>query len=391
MNDFIYANKTELVFGKDAELKVGERLQGFGAKRVLICFGQGSAEKSGLLQRIESQLKKHGIDYVKYGGICANPLKSHTLQGVQFAKDNHADFILAIGGGSVIDAAKCIAAGAVNTNVWNFYDGTQSEDELTHALPVGAVLTIPAAGSEGSTASVIRDEKSGKKYAVSAEVLRPAFAFINPELCKTLPPYQIANGVSDILAHLMERYFSPQEDIILTDKLLTGAMQAMFEIAPKLYKNPQSYTNWAQLCLLGTLAHNGMLDIGRDIQDWATHQIENTFLSGVYNIAHGAGLSIIFCAWLKTVANTKPKKILQFCSEVLHAGGKDSQEIIANGIRALESFYTSLNLPITLFDVQINADEVKKLVQSAYHEKTILGGYGRLTKNNILQLIETAR
>jgi hypothetical protein len=390
MQDFIYHNKTELLFGKDKELLIGARLKEFGAKNVLLCYGQGSVIKSGLLGKIKELLTVEGIDYCDYGGVCANPSKSHALSGIDFARANNADFVLAVGGGSVIDEAKCIAVGAVNDDIWKYFEGKDDVSKLTRALPMGAVLTLPAAGSEGSMNSVIRDEKTGRKYALGTELIRPRYAFVNPEHCFTLPKYQIANGISDILAHLMERYFSPQDNVSVTDGLLTGAMQAMLRIAPKVYGDNTNYDYCLELCLLGTLAHNGMLNMGRGIQDWATHNMENAFLSGVNNIAHGAGLAILFPAWLKYVSKTKPAKILQFAIEVMGAQGCTDEEIIGNGIAALVAFYKSLGLPVTLGDAGLSVCNVKKLVKQVYGSGTALGGYGRLSPCDIEKVIELA-
>lgn len=260
----------------------------------MICYGGGSVINSGLLKKITDALIKEKINFVEFSGISANPLKNHALKGIDFAKKNKVDFVLAIGGGSVIDTAKCIAAGAVNNNVWKFYQTEDDAVDLERALSLGVVLTIPAAGSEGSSGSVIRDEKTGIKYAIMAECLRPKFAFINPEYCFTLPKEQIANGASDILAHLLERYFSPQDNIMVTDKLLTAAMQAIIEISPKVYNDNTNYNYWSEFCLLGTLAHNGMLDMGRNIQDWASHIIKIIFYQVRITLHMGLGFQLYF-------------------------------------------------------------------------------------------------
>ena len=389
MLDFIFEYKTELLFGKNKELLVGERVKNIGAKRVLICYGQASAKKSGLLDNIIDSLEQAKVKYFEYGGVRANPAKSHALAGIDFAKDNQIDFVLALGGGSVIDEAKCIAVGALHDNGWSFYEN--SIQSPTKALPIGAVLTLPAAGSENSTASVIRDEKTGRKHSIHAECIRPRFAFINPELCFSLPKNQIANGSSDILAHLMERYFSPQDNVVISDKLLTGAMQGLFEIAQRVYNDNTNYDYWSELCLIGSLAHNDMLSLGREKQDWGCHSIENMLLSGIYNTAHGTGLAIIFPAWLKYVSKTKPSKVLQFAIEIMGAEGKTSEEIISNGIKKLERFYKSLNLPVTLAEINIAANDVKKLVSTYYKPNTVLGGYGELKISDIEKVIELAK
>jgi len=388
MTNFNYKNACKIIFGKNDESVLAQEIKNQGAKRVLIHYGKNSIVKSGLLGRITLALKNLGIKYFEHGGVSANPLRSHALEGISLVKKNKIDFILAVGGGSVIDSAKMICAGAVNKNIWDFYD---SKKELKGALPLGVVLTIPAAGSEGSTASVVKDDKTGIKRVLSRECLRPAFAFVNPELCATLPKEQVAYGASDILAHLLERYFSPEENVVVTDKLLTGAIQSMFVIAPKVYKNPAEYDSMAEFCLLGTLAHNGMLALGRNIQAWESHPIEMSFISGHYNFAHGQGLSIIFPAWLKYMAEKKPGKVLQFAKEVMKATGKTDAETMKKGIVYLEKFFKSLNLPVSLKELNIDVSEAKEVVKTVFPTDVVLGGYGKLSLDDILNIVDLAK
>lgn len=386
MQNFKFNNKSKIIFGKNDESVIAEEIKSLGAKKVMIHYGMNSIVKSGLLGRIQSALDNAKIKYIKFGGVKANPTKTHAIKGVEIARKNKVDFVLAVGGGSVIDSAKAICAGAVNKDIWTYYINAEKAKTLTAALPLGVVLTIPAAGSECSTASVLQDDDNlGAKYCLSQPPLRSKFAFINPELCTTLPKEQVAYGASDILAHLLERYFSTDENVVVTDKLLTGAMQAMFEIAPKVYADPTDYQNMAELCLLGTLAHNGMLNMGRISQDWGTHQIDNTLLSGIKNIAHGAGLAVVFPAWLKHVAKTKPTKILQFAREVMGCSS------IADGIAGLEKFYKSLGLATTLKGVGFDVNEIKGLVKTAFPADIVLGGYGQLSQSDIESVVVLAR
>ena len=382
MENFTYQNKTKLIFGRNDESVIAAELKNHGAKKVLVHYGQNSIIKSGLLGRTKDALNKAGIKYIEFGGVKANPLRSHALEGITLAKQEKVDFILAIGGGSVIDSAKCIAVGAVNSKVWDFYTGKK---ECIKALPVGVVLTIPAAGSENSRSTVIVDDKSGLKYSFGCEVLRPVFAVINPVICATLPKEQVAYGASDILAHLLERYFSPDPNIGLTDKILTGAIRQMFIVAPRAYADPTKYESMAEFCLIGTLAHNGMLALGRVNQDWGTHVIENKVLSGAHDVAHGAGLAVIFPAWLKHVAKTKPSKILQFANEVM------DEKTIDKGIAKLEAFYKSLGLETTLGGLGIKLDEARKFACIAFNKDTVLGEYGQLSFDDILKILEIAK
>jgi len=402
MNNFIYTNKCEIIFGDLPEADVAHAIKRRGANRVMIVYGSGSVIKSGLLARIKKALEAESIDYVEHGGVVTNPLLSHALDGVKLAKAENVDFILAVGGGSAIDAAKFIAVGAINgQDAWKIFKN--AEREGYDALPVASVLTIPAAGSECSTASVIREDKTGIKYAIGSEVIRPKFAFINPRLCMTLPKEQVAYGASDIFAHLLERYFTPQHNVVFTDKLLEGAMRAMIEVAPMVYKvqsgdisildgaYKDGFGVWSELCLMGTLAHNSMLSLGRDIQDWATHRMENKLLSGIHNIAHGAGLAILFPAWMKHVSKTKPAKIAQFAREVMGVNGKNDTMVIRKGIAALQNFYKSMGLAQSLTEMNIDHKEVKKAAKKIFKADTILGGYGELTPKDIMKIIDLAK
>jgi alcohol dehydrogenase YqhD (iron-dependent ADH family) len=391
MNDFVYSNKTKLIFGKDVENKIGSEIKLLGYTNILIVYGQQSVIKSGLLDRTKASLTNAGLQFVEFGGVSANPTKSHMLQGVELAKSKGVDFVLGVGGGSVIDEAKAIAVGAVNDDVWRIFTDNNAASKMTKVLPTGAVLTLPAAGSENSTASVIRDEISGRKYSIGGnELIRPAIAFVNPELMFTLPKVQIANGASDMLAHMLERYFSPQTDVVATDYLLMGGIQAVLDIAPKLYKDNTNYQLWLEFCLLGTVAHNNMLSMGRNKQDWGTHVMENQFLSGVYNIAHGTGLAILFLSWLKLMLNKKPQKILQFCKQVMKAQGDDDTQVIKNGIENLRLFYKSLDLPVSLSEVNIEPNAVKEIAKQIFDKKTKLGAYGELNIDDMIQIIDFA-
>jgi len=382
MQNFSYQNQSKIIFGKNDESVLAAEIKNQGAKTVLIHYGQNSIVKSGLLARVKKALDNESIKYVEHGGVQANPLRNHALQGVDLAIKNKVDLVLAIGGGSVIDSAKLICAGAVNDDIWSYY--TDKTKQIKGALPLGVVLTIPAAGSECSTGSVVKDERNGRKYVLSHNFLRSRFAFVNPEYCNTLPKEQVAYGASDILAHLLERYFSPEQNVTVTDKLLTGAIQAMFEIAPKVYKDPSDFESMAEFCLLGTLAHNGMLALGRVVQAWESHPIEMAFISGHYDHAHGQGLAIIFPAWMKYVSKTKPAKVLQFAKEVMQ------ESTIEKGIAKLEAFFKSLGLAVTLKELNIKVAEAQEIVKTAFAKDVILGGFGELTLDDILNVVALA-
>jgi len=377
MNDFIFENSCRIIFGKHDESLIANEIKRVGANKVLVVYGSERIRESGLLGKIIDGLDSQGIEHVEFGGVVANPLRSHATSGVELAIARKIDFVLAVGGGSVIDAAKYIAVGAVpNQSAWEIFQSGAQPNEMT-ALPVGAVLTLPAAGSECSIASVIRDNETGKKFALGSEKIRPRFAFINPEYCISLPKEQIGYGASDIFAHLLERYFSPQNNVRFTDYLLEGAMRAMIEIAPKLYSNSKSYELWAEFCIIGTLAHNNMLDMGRDEQDWATHKMENKLLSGTHNIAHGAGLAILFPAWMKYVSKTKPERITAFYNNVISIDG-------------LQAWYRSIGLAQSLGELDIDYKVVKADAEKTFNG-IILGKYSQLDLPSILKIIELAK
>ncbi|MCL1944448.1 MAG: iron-containing alcohol dehydrogenase [Firmicutes bacterium] len=390
MNDFVYYNNTKLIYGKGVENQIGDNIKQLGFKNILIVYGQNSVVQSGLLDRVKSSLSASGLKFVEFGGVVANPTKTHMLQGVEISRQQKVDFVLGVGGGSVLDEAKAIAIGAVNDDVWSFFE-RENKPKLNKCLPIGAMLTLPATGSENSTATVIRDEKTGFKASFGHDLMRPVLAFVNPQLMFTLPKVQIANGASDMLAHMMERYFSPQTDVVATDYLLKAGMQAVFEIAPKLYRDNHNYQLWNEFCLLGTVAHNGMLSLGRTEQDWGTHNIENLYLSGTHNIAHGTGLAITFTAWLKYMSNKRPNKILQFAKEVMGATGNTDREIMDSGIANLVSFYKSIDLPISMADVGIDYKQVNSQVNNHYNSQSRVGAYGQLNDADIKAIFELAK
>ena len=380
MLNFTYENKCEIHFGKLSESHIAECIKKFGGKCVLLHYGGGSIKTTGLYNRVTQALAQAKLKVVELGGVRPNPSKTLAMQGIELARREKIDFILAIGGGSVIDSAKCIAAGVNQKDVWEFFEKKRDISELNDVLPIGAVLTIPAAGSECSTSCVIRNETDNLKYTIGSELIRPRFAFINPEYCSTLPVNQIANGASDIFAHLFERFFAEDTvtDAIVTDKILVGAMLAVLEVAPKVFKDVTNYNNLANLCLIGTLAHNGMLNMGRGRGCWASHWLDMTLMSGLKDIAHGEGLAISIPAYLKFMQKKKPARVEQFTREVI-------------GVAGLEKFYKSIGLPTRLTDMKIDVAKILPLVESAFAGLVPLGGYGQLTIDEIKKIVELAK
>ena len=306
MKDFRYCLPTRFVFGHGAEQKAGEELAALGATRVLIHYGGGSAVRSGLIDRLEKDLREHGMEVLRLGGAMPNPRDDKVYEGIELVRREKIDFLLAVGGGSAIDSTKAIAHGACyDGDFWDFFCG---KAKVEKTMPFGAVLTTSAAGSESSNSSVIMQESTKIKRGLSTEFNRPRIAFMNPELAMTVPKYQIASGATDILAHIMERYFTCETEVDLTDRLCEAAMQAVIRATRIAVKDPTNYDAQAQLMWGGTIAHNETVGVGR-VGDFGSHQIEHE-LSALYDVAHGAGLAVVFPAWLRFHL-TKPEHVMR--------------------------------------------------------------------------------
>ena len=288
MNNFNFYSPTYFVFGKERENETGKYVSRFGGKKVLIHYGSGSVVRSGLLDRVKKSLQESSIAFCELGGVVPNPRSGLVYKGVEICKNEKVDFILAVGGGSVIDSAKAIALGAVyDGDFWDFYNGKRVEK----ALPVATILTLTAAGSEGSTGSVITHENGMLKRAANSDLLRPVFSILNPELTCSLPPYQTACGATDMMAHVMERYFTNTKNVEITDRLCEGILLTIINETPKVLADPNNYDARANLMWAGMVAHNDICGVGRE-QDWSSHNLEHE-LSGLYDVAHGAGLSVM--------------------------------------------------------------------------------------------------
>lgn len=389
MNNFTFKNETEMIFGKDTQKKVGAYTANYG-KKVLMHYGGGSIKKSGLYQEILDSLKQENVDYVELGGVVANPRLSLVKEGIEICRREKVDFILAVGGGSVIDSAKTIAAGALyEGDCWDFFVG---KAPVIQSVPLGVVLTIPAAGSETSNSAVITNEEGWFKKGMGGPTLRPVFAILNPELTFTLPDYQTACGVSDMLAHVMERYFTNTTHVELTDRLCEGIMKTIVHQGLRVIKNPMDYDARAEIMLAGTVAHNDLAGVGRH-QDWASHGIEHE-LSGIYDIAHGAGLSIVFPAWIKYNYSKNPEKFAQFAHRVFDMEYQfdNMEETIHKGIEALEHFYRQMGLPIRLSDLNIGEDRFEEMAKKATdNDAYTIGGLNSLSSADIIKIYELAR
>ena len=389
MNNFVFYSPTEFVFGKDTEGQVGELSQKYGARKVMIVYGGGSAQRSGLLDRVKASLDKAGLSWCELGGVQPNPTDGTVYQGIELAKKENIDLLLAVGGGSVIDTAKAIAAGVpYSGDFWDFFEG---KAKVEAALKVAVVLTIPAAGSEGSGNAVITKEATLQKLGIKVPgLLRPVFSIMNPELTYTLPPFQTACGAADMMAHIMERYFSNTPDVELTDRISEGVLKAIIEEAPKAMKNPQDYGARANLMWAGMVAHNDTCGVGRE-EDWSSHALEHE-VSAVYGVAHGAGLSVIFPAWLTWMTTHNLPKLVQFAVRVWDVPAEGNPEAVAlEGIRRLRRFFSSLELPITFRELGIPEPDIDLLVNNLHRNKgELLGNYVKLTRQDTVEIYRLA-
>ena len=363
MKNFTYCLPTRFVFGSGAEEKVGAELQAFGAKRVLIHYGGGSAVRSGLIGRIEADLKAHGMEVFQLGGALPNPRDTKVYEGIELIRKEKIDFLLAVGGGSTIDSMKAMAHGSVyDGDFWDFFCGKATPQRT---MPFGVVLTMSAAGSESSNSCVITQESTKIKRGLSTEFNRPVISFMNPEQAMTVPVYQIASGATDILAHVMERYFTSETDVDLTDRLCEAVMQAVIRAARILVKDPKNYEAQAQLMWGSTIAHNETVGVGR-VGDFGSHQLEHE-LSALYDVAHGAGLAVVFPAWLRFHVKKHTMRIAQFANRVYNVpmNFENPEETALRGIEAHESFLREIGMPITMQELGARTEDIPAMAAKA--------------------------
>jgi hypothetical protein len=377
MINFSYCTPTRYQFGRGVDLNVGTEALAVGMHKVLVVYGGGSAVRSGLLDRVCNKLADADIAFEKLGGIKPNPTDDRVYEGIDIVCENNIDGLIAVGGGSVIDTAKAIAAGAVyDGDFWDFWAG---KAVIKQALPVGVVLTIPAAGSEGSGNSVITKLDGMHKISLRTDfVLRPKFSLLNPELTMTLPPYQTAAGIVDMMAHIFERYFSPTENVEVTDRVAEGVLQAIIAEAPKVLANPNDYDARANIMWAGTLAHNGVCGCGR-VEDWVSHAMEHE-ISAVYGVTHGAGLAVVNPAWMTYMSQHRPAKVAQMARRIFNIVDADDETAAVKGIAALRKFYKSLGMPTTFAELGIENPDIDKLVAKLHENKgASFGGYFQIT------------
>ena len=385
MTDFNFWSPTYFAFGRGTESRTGELVRKFGGKKALLHYGGRSAVASGLVGRVKASLAESGVDFVELGGVKPNPRSTLVDEGVRLAMSEGVDFMLAVGGGSVIDSAKAIAIGAANGGEWRrFYVGREVKVRpvILAAFPVGVVLTIAAAGSEASTNSVVNLEPENLKRAAGGDILRPKFAVMNPELTMTLPPFQTACGLADMFAHLCERYFSPTKDVALTDNLCEAVMRTVIEESARVLADPCDYQARANIMWAGTLAHNDICGAGR-VQDWASHGIEHE-LSALYDCAHGAGLAVVMPAWMTYVHATDDARFARFARNVFGVGiGADDGEAALAGIAAFRGWLKSLALPLTFAELGAKEEDIPLLVKTLNLNGNTLGGFRPLAESDV--------
>ena len=391
MKDFVFYAPTRVVFGRESEEKLPQLIQQFGGGKVLVHYGGGSAIRSGLLGKVFKMLNKAGIEHIELGGVVPNPLLSKVNEGIELCRKEHVNFILAVGGGSVIDSAKAIGYGVgYPGDVWDFWDGKAVPQTC---LPIGVMLTIPAAGSEMSSSCVITKDEGMIKRGVNSDICRCKFAIMNPERTFTLPKYQTAAGATDIMMHTMERYFSKYEDALLTDAIAESLLRTVKDATPIVLNNPEDYTHRAAIMWASSLSHNDLTECGTE-KDFACHKLEHE-LSGLFGVTHGAGLAAIWGSWARYVMEKHLSRFVKFAVNVMGiavpdidasqlAADTEAQKAIAlRGIEAIEVFFSDIGMPISIPQLvgrKITDDEISILV-----EKCSRGGKMRIGAMEILE------
>lgn len=387
MQNFIFKSPTEFVFGKEAENQVGKYLKKYGAGRVLVLYGGKSAKESGLLQRITSSITESGIEFVEMGGIQPNPVLSKVHEGIELCRKEKIDFLLAVGGGSVIDTMKAIGIGIdYQGDVWDYFCGKAANP---HPYPGAVVLTIPAAGSEGSKSMVITNENGLLKRGFDCEESRSKFAILNPEITYTLPAYQTACGITDMMSHILERYFTNTPSVELTDRMSEAVLKTIIHAAPAVIADPVNYEARASLMWASTLAHSDLLSCGKN-GDWASHDLEHE-LSALYGIAHGAGLAVVTPAWMKYVYKHDLSRFCQFAVRVFDVDMNyfTPEETALAGIQKLEEFLKSIHMPLRLPDLGIDDSQFELMAGKTTNQGArTIGNFVKLTTDDCVKIYE---
>lgn len=383
MDNFTFYSPTKFCFGRNAEDKLGELLGFIRSEKVMIFHMSGPELHSGILDRVKEILEEKQIDYVEAGGVKANPRLDYTLKCIETAKAEKVDSVLAIGGGSCIDTAKATAAGALCED--DFWEHFQKNIPFTRALPIGAIVTIAASGSEGSEACLLKDEENNRKVGLHSEVFRPAYAIENPELTYSLPKYQTACGITDIMMHVIERYFTNTKGTELTDQLSEGVLRTMIKYAPVVMKEPDHYEARAEIMWAGVIAHNDICGVGREI-DLASHMIQDA-VGGLYDSAHGAGLATIAPAWMKYVYKHDIPRFVRYAAEVWNVPNDpfDQEAVALEGIRRTKEFFRSLGMPVTLKELGVRKKDMDFLCSGR-----CVGHFVELHEDDIRKVYELA-
>ena len=389
MNNFVFHSPTEFVFGAGTEVRTGELAAKYGAGKVMIVYGGGSVVRSGLLGRVKDSLQAAGLPFVELSGIQPNPTDPKVYEGIALAREAGVDLVLAVGGGSVIDTAKAIAAGVpYDGDFWDFYIGAA---KVRKALKVAVVLTIPAAGSEGSGNSVITKLDGLHKLSLRVpELLRPVFSIMNPELTFTLPEFQTFCGITDMIVHVMERYFTNTPDTEIADRMCEGTMLAIMHEARRVKENPYDYQARANIMWCGNIAHNGTCGIGCE-EDWGSHFMEHE-VSAVYGVTHGAGLAVITPAWMAFMSEHHPSRIAQFAVRVMGVPeGDDPKAVALEGVSRFREFLKDMGMPTNFKELGIMDPDIDLLVDKLHENKgELVGNYVKLTREYSRKIYEIA-
>lgn len=387
MENFVFECKTKIIFGTDALSQLSTEIKKYGKRILLHHYGDGVIEKIGLYERVIKIFQDSGVEFFELSGVKPNPRLSLARQGIELCKKYQIDFILAVGGGSVIDSAKTISVGAkYQGDVWDFYEGNASPKE---ALPLGVILTIPATGSESSDGAVITNENGQYKRALHSPLLRPNFAILDPQVTYSLPKFQTAAGGFDIMSHVMERYFSPTKDTEFTDRLCEATMKTVIYSLRKLLIHPKDYAARADLMWAGSIAHNDLLGTGR-VTDWSSHMIGHE-IGAISDLAHGATLSIVFPAWMKYVYSTNPQRFIQFAVRIwnIDEDFQYPEQTILAGINAFISFLQELGLPISLTQANLSEIDIALLAAKCTKDGSV-GGLKTLDEQDIKNILQLA-
>ncbi len=388
MNNFHFHSPTYFAVGKNKESEAGKMVRKFNGTRVLLHYGTGSVIRSGLLDRVKTSLDSAGISYTELGGVVPNPRSGLIYQGIDLCRSEQVDFILAVGGGSAIDSAKAIAMGVpYEGDFWDFFSGKAN---CKKALPLGTVLTIAAAGSEGSPNSVITHENGNFKRGSKSELIRPAFSILNPELTLSLPNYQTACGAADMMAHVMERYFTNTKDVEITDRLCEAILLTIIKETPIALADATDYESRANLMWAGMVAHNDLCGVGRE-QDWATHNLEHE-LSALYDVAHGAGLAVMYPAWMKYVMHHDISRFAQFAVRVwgCEMNFQEPDKTALEGILRYENFMRSIGMPVRFSEIGAKEEDIPLLVKQTGVGDGTMGSFVKLTTKDMEKIYRLA-